>query len=177
MKRYCVHAAAILALTAPLHGQSAGDDRAAQQGLLRSVERLVTTHSGNTDELLKRLDKACVDAMVQSNVDALSMIEADEFTFVTPDGSIMTKEQDLATIRSGDLKYESVELQDVVARVFGDTGVVTGRANVKGRFRTYDISGSYRYTVTFVRRSARWQAVASQMTRIQGGPPTAGNGK
>lgn len=177
MKRYCVHAAAIVVLSAGVQAQSAGDNRAAQQGLLRSIERLVTTHSANPDDLLKQLDKACVDAMVQSNIDALSMIEADEFTFVTPDGAIMNKEQDLATLRSGDLKYESVELQDVAVRVFGDTGVVTGRANVKGRIKTYDISGSYRYTVTFVRRAARWQAVASQMTRIQGGPPTTAGGK
>lgn len=177
MKRYIAHATAALLVTAGLHAQTAApgrDSRGATQNLLGVVEQLVGTHTANPDELLRSLDRACVDAMIQTNVEALSMIEADDFTFISPDGSIMTKEQDLATIRSGDMKYESVELQDVSVRVFGEAGVVTGRANVKGKYRTYDISGAYRYTVTFARRSGRWQAVASQMTRINagGGPPT-----
>jgi ketosteroid isomerase-like protein len=178
MKTYLAHAAAVLLVTAGLHAQAGGaktGSPTARQDLLGLINQLVTTHSSGSDELLKRLDRACVEAMVQSDVEALSVIEAEDFTFISPDGSIMTKAQDLATIRSGDIKYESVELQEQSVRMFGDAGVVTGRANVKGRYRTFDISGAYRYTVTFARRDQRWQAVASQMTRIEaGGPPATG---
>jgi ketosteroid isomerase-like protein len=176
MKRYLVHATALLLTAVAVHAQTGGSasDARARQNLTSLIEQLVTSHGGN-DDLFKGLDRACVDAMVQMNIDGLAMIEADDFTFVSPDGSIMNKEQDLAVLRSGDIKYESVGLEGQLVRTYGDTGIVTGQANVKGRYRTFDNSGAYRYTVVFARRGQRWQAVTSQMTRIQaGGPPPAG---
>lgn len=176
MKRYLVYATALLITTTQVHAQTGGSATEARTGqdLVSLIEQLVTSHGGNAEELLKGLDRACVDAMVQMNIDALAKIEADDFTFVSPDGSIMTKEEDLAVLRSGDIKYESVGLEGQSVRMYGDTGIVTGQANVKGRYRTFDISGAYRYTVIFARRAQRWQAVASQMTRIQAGGPPAG---
>ncbi len=141
------------------------DPRPDRAQLTKLVRQLVISRSTDK-EALKELDSGCARALVQGNIEVLQMIEADEFTFTSPEGTILTKAQDLQTITSGDLVYDKLYLDDVNVRLFGDTGVVTGRANVKGRYKTFDISGAYRYTVTFVRLQGRWQAVASQMTRV-----------
>jgi hypothetical protein len=140
--------------------------RADKMELRRIVQQLITSHH-DAKQVLKELDLNCGTALVEGDVETLKMIEADNFTFTGPDGNIATKSQDLETITSGDLVYEALSFDDVLVRVFGDTGVITGRANVRARYKTVDISGAYRYTVTFVRLSGRWQVVASQMTRVQ----------
>lgn len=165
--------AAVLALSAaPLAaGQAVGgkqNQEADKKQLTNLVRYLMTSREGSTEETLRKLDEECAKAMIQGNLETLDLIEADDFTFTAPDGSIMNKAQDLETIKSGDMVYDSIALDEVSVRVFGEAGVVTGRANVKGRYKTFDISGLYRYTVTFVRQDGRWRAVASQMTRIRG---------
>ena len=142
-------------------GRTAAD----KKNLTDLVSGLVNNHG--TIEDLKKLDDVCTTASVQGNLDALRLIESEDFTFTGPDGTIVSKKEDLAIIESGDLVYQSIDLDDVKVRVFNESGVVTGRATVKGRFKEFDISGAYRYTVMFVKRAGHWQAVASQMTRIQ----------
>ncbi len=172
MKALLTMALVLMLALASLAGQDANkrsdQDNSEQKRLTHLVRYLTTSHTGTDEDLLKQLDHGCAQAMIQGNIETLNMIEADGFTFTGPDGSIMTKAQDLETIKSGDLIYQSISLADVAVRVYGDAGVVTGRANIKGKYKTYDISGAYRYTVTFVKLNGRWQAVASQMTRVQG---------
>lgn len=151
----------------------AGDSKAkvgktdADKSQLTKMVRGLVDNRGVSEGFLRELDQICTDASVQGNIDALKLIEADDFTFTGPDGVLVNKEQDLKTIESGDLVYESIGLDDVSVRIFGESGVVTGKAEVKGRYRDFNISGPYRYTVMFVKRDGRWQAVASQMTRVQ----------
>ena len=172
MKRFALALLPVLAAVAMLSGQkspiTSHPAQVEKAKLTKLVNELMTTHAGNTADALKDLDAECAHAMVQGNIEALALIESDDFIFTGPDGGVVNKKQDLETIRSGDLSYDSITLEDVLVRVFQDSSVVTGKANVKGHYRTFDISGAYRYTVTFVKRRGRWQAVASQMTRIQG---------
>ena len=152
----------------PTSAQTRADaDKKDQKQLMDLVDALMT--SRGDEEQLRQLDRSCADALIQSNVDVLAAIEADGFTFTSPDGSVMTREQDLATIRSRDMVYDSIELGDVMVRKFGDaTGIVTGKAMIKAKYRSYDISGAYRYTITFAKMGGRWRAAASQLTRIAG---------
>jgi ketosteroid isomerase-like protein len=131
------------------------------------VRQLVENTAASAEDTLKALDAECTKAAVQANVEALILLESDDFTFTSPDGSVMTKAQDLETLKGGDLYYESITLDDVSVRAYKESGVVTGRATVKGWYKTFDISGSYRYTVTFARLDGKWKVVASQMTRVQ----------
>jgi ketosteroid isomerase-like protein len=55
----------------------------------------------------------------------------------------------------------------MVVRVYGDTAVVTARADVKGHQLGEDFSGPYRYTRVWVRRNGQWQTVSYQATVTQ----------
>jgi ketosteroid isomerase-like protein len=54
---------------------------------------------------------------------------------------------------SGDLKFQSMELADLEAHVYGNTAVATGKNSLKGTYKGQDISGSYRFTDTWVNGS------------------------
>lgn len=92
---------------------------------------------------------------------------AEDYVAITPLGQVTTKQDTISARRSGQLRYESMNVTDMVVRLYGDTAVVTARADVKGHQLGEDFSGPYRYTRVWVRRGGRWQAVSYQATVTQ----------
>ncbi|MGA2919552.1 MAG: nuclear transport factor 2 family protein [Candidatus Sulfotelmatobacter sp.] len=92
---------------------------------------------------------------------------ADDYVAITPLGQVTTKADTISARRSGQLRYEAMNITDMVVRVYGDTAVVTARADVKGHQLGEDFSGPYRYTRVWVRRNGQWQTVSYQATVTQ----------
>jgi hypothetical protein len=92
---------------------------------------------------------------------------AEDYVAITPLGQVTTKQDTVSARRSGQLRYEAINVSDMVVRLYGDTAVVTARADVKGHQLGEDFSGPYRYTRVWVRRNGRWQAVSYQATVTQ----------
>jgi ketosteroid isomerase-like protein len=92
---------------------------------------------------------------------------ADDYVAITPLGQITTKREAISARRSGQLRYEAMNITDMVVRVYGDTAVVTARADVKGHQLGEDFSGPYRYTRIWVHRNGQWQVVSYQATVTQ----------
>jgi len=92
---------------------------------------------------------------------------ADDYVAISPLGQVTTKQEAISARKSGQLRYETIDVSDMVVRLYGDTAIVTARADVKGHQLGEDFSGPYRYTRVWVRRSGRWQAVSYQATVTQ----------
>jgi ketosteroid isomerase-like protein len=92
---------------------------------------------------------------------------AEDYVAITPLGQVTTKKETISARRSGQLRYEAMNITDMVVRVYGDTAVVTARADVKGHQLGEDFSGPYRYTRVWVRRNGQWQTVSYQATVTQ----------
>ena len=83
-------------------------------------------------------------------------------------GAIESKAEAVASARSNKIVYEALDLSDVVARVEGDVGVVTGVNHVRGKDdQGKAVDRRTRFTYTFVKRDGRWQVWATQGTVIQ----------
>ena len=67
---------------------------------------------------------------------------------------------------SGVRRIESGSVDDLNIRTFGDVAIVTGRSVLAGSYKGERASVVQRFTVVFVRRDGRWQAVASQGTQV-----------
>jgi len=66
-------------------------------------------------------------------------------------------------MRSGQVRFTSLELSDRKVRFYGSTALVTSRAEVSGATPAGDISGSFLYTRVYVRTSgARGRLSASR---------------
>ena len=92
---------------------------------------------------------------------------AEDYVAITPLGQVTTKQDTVSARKSGQLRYETIDVSDMVVRIYGDTAVVTARADVKGHQLGEDFSGPYRYTRIWVRRTGHWQAVSYQATVTQ----------
>ncbi len=140
----------VVALVTPLLAFGQGTPQAAAPSKSSSVEK----------ELIK-LEEGWGDAWVKCDVAFLDRILADDYTEMDSDGSVSTKAQSLADLKSGDFKCTSSVNDDYKVRVYGNAAVVTGRLTMKAQYKGKDISGQYRWTDTFIKRAGHWQCVAT----------------
>ena len=91
---------------------------------------------------------------------------ADDYVFVMPDSSVVTKAQAVQELRSRDITWASAVGENIGVRVYGDTAVVTGRFLGKGRFKEKDLNEDQRFTSVWVKRDGRWQAISEHATNM-----------
>jgi ketosteroid isomerase-like protein len=114
-------------------------------------------------EVLKQLDN-WLDALRRSDLAALDRIMADDFMLAAEDGSVLSKEQDTAPIKSGDLRFESLTTRDVKVFVYGNTAVVTGVGIYKINFKGKASTIRERFFDVYQKRKGQWQVIASRPT-------------
>jgi ketosteroid isomerase-like protein len=111
---------------------------------------------------VRALEREWLDAYEKRDADAMKRIVADDFTIYFEDGSVQTKADILAMISRGAGKPgPAFFTEDVQARAYGDTVVLTGRV-VEAKS-----GNASRYTDTYVRRDGRWQVVASHLGKVK----------
>ena len=113
------------------------------------------------------MERQAKEASLRRDVDFSQRTLAEDYVAITPLGQVTTKQDTVSARRSGQLKYDTISVSDMVVRVYGDTAVVTARADVKGHQLGEDFSGPYRYTRVWVRRTGHWLAVSYQATVTQ----------
>jgi ketosteroid isomerase-like protein len=121
---------------------------------------------GTIEQQIKDLEKQWADAELKQDAVALDRILADDIVEIESTGQVETKAQDLADLKSGEFKLESLSFGDMKVRVFGNVAVVNGPYTMKATYRAKDISHQGRFTDVFVKRQARWQCVSTQSTPI-----------
>jgi ketosteroid isomerase-like protein len=113
------------------------------------------------------MERQAKEASLHRDADFSVRTLAEDYVAITPLGQVTTKQETISARRSGQLRYESMNVSDMVVRLYGDTAVVTARAEVKGHQLGEDFSGPYRYTRVWVRRNGHWQTVSYQATVTQ----------
>jgi hypothetical protein len=88
---------------------------------------------------------------------------------VNIDGSVQTKAERLASLRSGDAKYTAFSYSDVNIRVKpeGDAAVVIAKLTMKGTLKGKPIDGEYRVTQIYGKTKDGWKQISAQATKIE----------
>jgi uncharacterized protein (TIGR02246 family) len=116
---------------------------------------------------IRQLEEQLRAAAVKADTAAFERLLADDYTTTNLNGLTRSKAEVIADAKSGAAKTESLTLDSVKVRVYGDAAVLTADRTVKSTLRGQDTSGRLREIRVFVKRNGRWQAVAMQATPIQ----------
>jgi len=120
----------------------------------------------SVEQELKKLEIQWDEAGVKKDVAVYDRLLADDFMLTGPNGNLVTKAQFTAELKSGEDIVFSSTLSDMKVRVYGDTVVVTYVEKAKETFKGLDVSGTSRWTDTWVKRGASWHCVASQGSKV-----------
>ena len=126
-----------------------------------------SSDNGKTERLILRLEIEGREATLKNDVAATDGLLADNWLNVNPDGSVTTKAQLMKLLEGGSFKIMSIENDEVMVRVFGDTAVVTGRSTTKRAGQGDEIiSRQVRFTRVYARTQGRWRVVSAHNTLI-----------
>ena len=136
-------------------------------GSLGLAQSKQTGHDTKVEEQVKQLEEELRAAAVKGDAATFERLLADSYVTVNVHGLPRTKAEVIADFRSGANKVESLALENVKVRVYGDTAVLTADRTAKGALRGKDTSGRTRELRVFAKLNGRWQAVAMQVTPIR----------
>lgn len=105
-------------------------------------------------------------AQVDNNIAVIDRLLADDYVGISANGMIETKSQAIAQRKAGTIRITVLDLDDLKVRLYGDTAVVTSKADLQGVNGQSDISGLYRYTRVYNRRLGVWKIVSFEASRI-----------
>lgn len=106
-------------------------------------------------------------AWVEGDRVFIEAILAPDWAVTDPAGRVLTKPQVIhETFGSADRKIESMSVDEVQVRLFGDTAVATGRTRATGRYQGQPASVTLRFTDVLIRHNGGWQIVASHGSTV-----------
>ena len=106
-------------------------------------------------------------ALVQADVDFLDRLLHEDYTHHRPRGTAEDRAQYLENRKARRVEFQSLVADEIKARVYGDSAVVTYRSTAKGKDQQGAIDEQRRWTRVLVRRDGRWQLVHSHGTPLQ----------
>jgi ketosteroid isomerase-like protein len=121
--------------------------------------------AGGEDQVKALLEQSR-QAALKGDSSYLEQNAAEDYSRVNPDGKLVSKSDAVNALKSGDVKYESIETSDMKVRVWGDTAVATYTADVKGTNKGQDASGKHQVTRVFVKQGGKWREVAFHVTKV-----------
>jgi len=125
--------------------------------------------TGDAEESVRKLERAWLNAYEQNDAKAMDMIVGSDFLITFPNGGMQTKPQLMDSIRAPRNTANPAPkfyTEDVNARVYGDTVVLTGRVIAVYEREGKTSKEESRYTDTYVLRDGRWQVVASHLSNV-----------
>jgi ketosteroid isomerase-like protein len=136
-------------------------------GIPRQAHAGFPHHDGAHKEI-EGLEQDWRQAQLTNNIPEVDRLLADDYLGITANGTLETKADELARRRTGSLKITQLNLSDIKVRVYGDTAVVTSKADLVGKNGDRDVSGRYRYTRVYSNRLGQWRIVSFEASRISG---------
>ena len=132
-------------------------------------------HQNSTRTKLEKEVIAFLDALTEAGLkrDAatLDRLYADNYFHTNPDGSIMTKQQVLASYKAPTTAViESSQHDEDKVWTGGNVAFVNTRVTIKGKFNDSAFERQYRITYLFEKMKGRWRAVTSHATLILQAP-------
>jgi ketosteroid isomerase-like protein len=117
---------------------------------------------------IDQMEEAWRNAILKHDAAAMSSLLSDDYVGITARGTLQSKDDALASLRTGAMQFTGLDLTDRKVRFYAQTAVVTSRAEVSGTSANGDVTGSYRYTRVYVRDSkGAWKVVSFEVNRIR----------
>lgn len=105
-------------------------------------------------------ERRWVKAHLELDLDTLSSILSDGYRQIQADGSVIGKDELIASYGSGDRKWEAAESYEYDVRVYGETAVLIGRWRGVGENAGERFDYRARFLAVYALEGGSWKLVA-----------------
>lgn len=115
---------------------------------------------------IKSFEEGFSAALARNDVGALKNYLSEDWRIVSGDGAVISRARFLDVVASGDLKHDTMSSQDQTIAVYGDTALVTARAQSGGTYKGMVFHTDEIGTDVVVKMQGRWVCVFTQLTTV-----------
>jgi ketosteroid isomerase-like protein len=120
----------------------------------------------SAEDAVKQADQQVADAVMKNDLATLERILGDDLTYSHSTGRVETKAQFIGVLKSGEMKYESVQMRDASVRLYGNTAILTGSPMMKTNYKGQASTADLKVLRVYMKRGGVWKLVAHQSTRL-----------
>ena len=120
-----------------------------------TAEEILSIHTDIFNRALKEQDYA-----------ALEGLYASDYMLVRPDGSVLNKQEVLQDLRSGGLRFHSIELGQTKVRMYGATAVLTAESQAVSSRNGVESRSHFRLIAVYVQQGQSTNLVHFQSTSL-----------
>jgi ketosteroid isomerase-like protein len=121
---------------------------------------------GGDEAALKAIEEQWEAASLKADVATLGSLLAETFISISADGHMQTKAEMLAALKSGEVKFEKSDVDELKVQLYGNAAVMTGRWTGKVVEKGTPSESTERFTDTFIKQNGQWKCVASHSSPI-----------
>src|SRR5207302_9224437 len=132
-----------------------------REGTIMSSER----DRAAQEEILE-LERRFGEAMIRNDADAIGRLLSDDWIIIDPDGGVIDKSRFMAVIKSGALKHEAMDSEDIRVRTYPNTATVTAVTHTRTKYLGKEFTTHERATDAFVKEDGRWHCVLTHLTTL-----------
>jgi ketosteroid isomerase-like protein len=125
--------------------------------------------TGNAEQQIKALQAEFVKAELKADTSFYEKYYADNAVIVHSLGQIYTKAKEIAALKSGSLKYDSITVHNDKTEINGNTAIVARRVSAKGVSESGPFNQDFLVSVVWAKQQGDWKVVLRQSTRIPPG--------
>lgn len=116
---------------------------------------------------IERLEERLRVAMLESDVAELGVLLSEQLIFTTFLGELISKQQDLEAHKSGHVLLHSIEISQVLTKMFGEAALVNCLAEIDATFDGDRTKKQFRFTRLWATaESGTIQVMAGQATLV-----------
>lgn len=127
-----------------------------------------------TETRMEELARGWARAELVADTDFLGNVLTDDFIAIGPLGFMLTKDEWLLRHTNGNLTYESLELDEMKVRDYGDAAMLTGRQRSEAVYRDgerrHEINDVFRISMFFTKSGDAPSIVGLHLSPIAGPP-------
>ena len=132
----------------------------------QSMQQQSTTTQSDS-AVVAKLMKEWNNSFLTNDVKTLDLIIADDYIVTNVDGSVNTKEQELAPFRTTSLKFDTASLDEFTVTLYGTMAIVRGIGTWTVSRNNKSFTSHERFTDVWLKRNGQWQAVSSHSSMLK----------
>jgi hypothetical protein len=122
--------------------------------------------TGNiSDQEVAQFIEISLEVVRHNDAEAMEAIFSEDYDLVVPSGEVMNKRQLIEIYKSGDMKQEALNGENLHLRVYDDVAVARGLYRSNFNIKGSRLSNFFWRTDVLVKSEEKWQFVTSQTTQ------------
>gem|GEM_PF-370084 len=110
--------------------------------------------------MILRYEKKLIEAYKNASVDTIAKLYHDNLVFNSPNGQVLSKTDDIESLRSGVLKIQEYDPSNYIVKFIDDIATISVSIHIKGKIANNEFEDNFRFLRIWKQQGTKWRVIA-----------------